>query len=333
MKKRVVKTIVIVVLLAVVSGCTNKEEKAKTAYKEGDYQEVVTLLGENKEKSEQSERIYLFSKAQLAFEKKHYQKVVDLLADKKLDDKVKDVYQLSNAQVNLKKKDYRAAVDSLEGIETKEAEAIKQISYYELYLPEISTRLMNNDADETYEQLQAAQNILNEEKMEKLTKVIEERINEKVKESDINNFYSLEKLATLLDKEEKNSLKKLAEFIGKTLSANEKNKFEAFLNRVWVRQDDTFKGLKLAIQISQENSFATILETSPEAPEFKVNDIKWRNIQYINSTTFRFEDLSTNKNYAEAVGMIDYSGETIEVHVTAQANAIGTSQLLVPVKE
>lgn len=192
---------------------------------------------------------------------------------------------------------------------------------------------MNNDADGTYEQLLAAQNVLNEENMDKLNKVIEEQINDKVKESDINDFYSLEKLATLLNKEEKNSLKKLSDFIGETLSANEKNKFDAFMNRVWVREDDSLKGLKLAIQISQENSFATILETAPEAPEFKVNDIKWSNIQYINSTTFRFEDLSTSKNYSEAVGTIDYFGESIEVHVTAQANAIGTSQLLVPVKE
>ncbi|MGG5340470.1 hypothetical protein [Enterococcus sp. AZ192] len=325
--------VIIIVLFAVLSDCTSKEEKAESAYKEGNYQEVVTLLEENKEKSEQSESIYLFSKAQLAFEKEHYQEVVDLLADKKLDNKVKDAYQISSAQVNLKKKKYKAAVDSLQGSETKEAEEIRQISYYELHLPEISTRLMNNDADGTYEQLLAAQNVLNEENMDKLNKVIEEQINDKVKESDINDFYSLEKLATLLNKEEKNSLKKLSDFIGETLSANEKNKFDAFMNRVWVREDDSLKGLKLAIQISQENSFATILETAPEAPEFKVNDIKWSNIQYINSTTFRFEDLSTSKNYSEAVGTIDYFGESIEVHVTAQANAIGTSQLLVPVKE
>ena len=140
-----------------------------------------------------------------------------------------------------------------------------------------------------------------------------------------------------LSAEEDKGSNALAAAINQKLQENAENKLRAFLNRSWVRRDGTWAdGLRITVHFSNGNNFATVDE---DLEYFARDDIKWREIQFVDANTFRFEDLAKSEfasSYSEAIGRINFEENKIEVSVTTAGEVddfLGSNQILVPFVE
>ena len=290
---------IMAICIMVLAGCGNDDRRAMSYFEEENYQEVVALLEGNEDKSEEIEEIYLISRAHLAFENEDYREVIDLLAD----------------------------------VENEQVEEIRQISHYQVAVEDISQRISENDADGMHEYYLIALDILDSEHQEALNAALLEEISPRLTELEIENFFAIETFSDLLSADSNETSEALAAYIDDLLEESEEYKLRAFLNRTWVRQDGGHAdGLAIAVNFRDANNFATVVEP---VGYFQIDDIKWREIQFVDANTFRFEDLARSdiiSSYAEAIGRVNFDEFTIEVSVTA-ANAIGTSQILVPFED
>ena len=292
--KKLKVLIIIGLCLLILAGCADDERRARAYFEDGNYQEVVSLLADNEERSEELEEIYLMSRAMVAFENESYREVIELLED----------------------------------IENDHVAEIRQHSYYAVYWEEISQKMNDHDAEGMFELYLTAQGLLNDELQEQLNQTLLEEIAPRLTVMEIDNFFTITEFVRLLNEDE--NFKELAAEIDQELQENEENKLRAFLNRPWIRQDDSpTSGLRITVNFANGNNFATVDE---DFDYFERDDIKWREIQYVNATTFRFEDLAKgpyDSFYAEALGRIDFAENRITVSVTA-ANVTGSNQILVP---
>lgn len=329
----------LIALTLFVTGCTNQEEKAQKAFDEKNYSEVVSLLKDEEKPTATAEKLYASSQAQLAYEKYDYETVVQLLEENEGDSSSDDILLISKAQLAVEKEAYQEALDHIQEIDNDELEELRQTCHYELAVAALTKGIEERNAEEIQKQLTAAQKTLVEERALQLTETLQTSLDPTFTELDIDNFYFAEQTLALLQKDKEQNTE-LVEYLQTKLDENSETKMKAFLNQAWMRQDDTnISGSKIKVQFTNESGIALITEVVETTESyFEIKDIKWKDIQYIDAEHFTFEDLAKSNSrsyYAPAVGTINYSEKKINVHVSAEANALGTDQVwgLVPVAE
>lgn len=299
MKRKLLMRVVLAVLLVGFSGCTNNEESAKKAYEDKNYNEAVKLLDQEEEKSKEAAEMYALSKAQLAIKDEAYSK----------------------------------ALEFLEPLKGDQADELSQQCQYAITIAELSNKVVNNNAQETYDSFVKAQEVLNESNQAKLNDTMSELLHDKISEQNLDSIYYGEGLAALLKENDHPNSQRLLDSVEKSLEENAETKMKLFLMSTnWIRQDGTnLEGTILKVQFSDDEGFATIEETIANQYGFVAGDIKWKNIKFISENKFRHEELSKGSavRYREAIGTINYGEKSINVHITADSEDNGIDQVLV----
>lgn len=305
MKSKLLVSVVLGAMLVGFSGCANNEESAKKAYEEKNYNEAVKLLDQEEEKSKEAAEVYSLSKAQLA----------------------------------VKEESYSDALKFIEDLDSDQAKELAQKCHYNIALNELSNKVANNNVQETYESFTEAQEVLSEANQAKLNETMSELLQDKVTEQNLDSFYYAEGLASILRENGSANSNWLADSLEKDLDENAETKMKLFLmSTMWVRNDDTdLSGTKLKIQFNDSDGFATIEESTDfgKSYGYEKGDIKWKNIQFVDPNTFRYEELGKGQGqtiYFEGIGQIDYSEKKINNHISSDLNTTGRDQILVPVQ-
>lgn len=112
---------------------------------------------------------------------------------------------------------------------------------------------------------------------------------------------------------------------------NGDKKVKSYLSGEWVRMDATaLDGCVIKIKCTDESGVATITDASrivDNVNKFKNNDLKWNNIEIIDSTSFKYDDLNKVDgigDYCPAIATINYEENYISVHVTGNNGGYGS---------
>lgn len=304
MKRKYFLGIVFAFVIIFFCGCTTDEDSAKQAYKEKDYQKVVSLLKDKKDKTKESNEILL----------------------------------LSTAHVALKEKKYDEALKIVESVEGDESKKIAQQCNYNLFKIELNPAVKNNDHESTVNIYTKYQGALNDENKTKITNDLIDSFNSKATANNLDSLLYLDNVASQFKSTKEFKDTKLTEALDKLIADNAESKMKLFLiSTIWIRQDDTgLNGTKLKVQFNYDDGFASIEEATEfgKSVGFSNGDVKWRSIQFIDSQTFRYEDLSkggSGNTYHEGISTINYEKKMITLHVTGNLNTQGDDQILVSV--
>lgn len=304
MKRKYFLGIVFAFVIIFFCGCTTDEDSAKQAYKEKDYQKVVSLLKDKKDKTKESNEIFL----------------------------------LSTAHVALKEKRYDYALKIAGSVEGDESEKIAQQCNYNLIKSELDAAIKNNDHESTFITYAKSQETLDDENRKIITAGLVDSFDDKASENNLDSIFYLEDVASQLRSSEDFKESELAAALDKTIANSAESKQKIFLiSNIWLRQDDTnMSGTKIKIQFNNNDGFATIEETTAVGQEagFGQGDIKWKNIQFVDSNTFRYEELAKGEAqtyYFEGIAKVDYFEKRINNHISSSQNTNGINQIYVAV--
>ena len=196
-----------------------------------------------------------------------------------------------------------------------------------------------HDAGQFADVLLKAENIKygNESLLDNVTSAAIDLVNADLQKPTYDSFLFLDKLIDSLNGQER-----LADFANKLdqiRDANGEKRAAAFLSGNWVRMDGTdLNGLRLQIIIADKQSVGIVLDDIKSGSSYyQKNDIKWKNLSILNSTTFSLVGYSakssrnTTGSLSDEMGIIDYDSMRIFIHSVRNSSSysLGDNQVLV----
>lgn len=198
-----------------------------------------------------------------------------------------------------------------------------------------------HDADLLADTLLEAENIKygNEGLLDNVTSAAIDLVNADLQKPTYDSFLFLDELIDSLDGQER-----LADFtneLRQIRDVNGEKRAAAFLSGNWVRMDGTdLNGLRMQVIITDKQSVGIVLDDIKSANGYyKKNDIKWKDLNIFDATTFSFIGYSAKSAYnttgslSEAIGIIDYDGMRIFIHSVRNSSDYSSGYNQVMVKE
>lgn len=178
----------------------------------------------------------------------------------------------------------------------------------------------------------------NEELFDNVGIAIVDAVNGEFKKPSYDSFLFLDSLIDLLH--EQSQFSGVCEKVTQIRDENAGKRAATFLEGNWVRMDGTsFNGLRLQVIVSDNQSMGIVLDdiTSSNGDHYDRNDIKWKDLNILNDTTFSVVGYSSKRAYSsvvsmsEEIGIIDYEGMRVFLHAAqSRANyAYGDNQVMV----
>jgi len=319
MKKVVLLGLVLACALSV-TGCASQQYgKAGQLMQNGDYEAALTVLDsipdykDAAEKIEECNRHVQYDAALKSFSDGKYEEACDGLVP--LGDFLDAKSYVEQAESKISDEFLQKATEGMK-------EAVDK-----------------HDADQLVDTLLDAENIKygNERLLDNVTSAAIDLVNADLQKPTYDSFLFLDKLIDSLDGQER--LADFANELDQIRDVNGETRAAAFLSGNWVRMDGTgLNGLRMQIIITDNQSVGIVLDDIKSANGYyKKNDIKWKDLSILNSTTFSLVGYSakssrnTTGSLSDEMGIIDYDSMRIFIHSVRNSSSysLGDNQVLV----
>lgn len=336
MRKKSILITVTALLLGLLLGCNDNKEfdnassLANEYYDSNNYQEVVDCLKDyDLAEYPDLKKIYDISSAHITFNESNYVETLKLLEDyQPISAAEEHIYNISKGMEYYNAKDYELAIEilSVQDLNSEQLEVLNDAikNKYLEHLPEV---LKTNDADKIEEYIREYSSEVEE------TELLDNLVKEYIEPFYVSDIYEDYVWADKL----KESLSDLENMnILEDVIANEDKKYDAFLNNIWFRRDGTFlSGMEIECKSTEGKGIGIVTSVSNTINnkyKFAVSDIKWGDMQKIDSNRFSMTEMAKNNgipSYIPALGEINYDSNLIYTHSSEQLKSYsrGTNQV------